>query len=417
MFFKLLKMAFISYGRIDKKLILLVFITIVRTINIFVSEYDNTSNELLCSFEEEIGAIIAGVILHFIFRHKMSKSGKEKRSIKHLVILLLLRTIKSSYELIFPFFVTNSEYRFRAILNTTNGLEIIIITGGTFLMLNYKYYIHHIISMIVFCALGISMDIIIKSFSIHFDYIYIYIIFILNEVLVYCYLKYMMDKLYYHYTDIIFYWGLTGLIVKLFIHPGLCLLEYINNIDGYIFEARKYFAETDLVSIIFLQFGYYLLDGGVYFSLITLLLFYLRPNHMIITDEIHVYLGMILYKKKPNKVYSVIPFVFQMLALLFYFEILELNFCGLNTNTAKNIKARGDAENDEDSSDSISRIELEDQYILKILTIKEEDDIKNSLTNNFLDKSNIINDDDDEQLKSENSDKSSAHKISRKNKK
>ena len=410
-------MAFISYGRIDKKLILLVFITIVRTINIFVSEYDNTSNELLCSFEEEIGAIIAGVILHFIFRHKMSKSGKEKRSIKHLVILLLLRTIKSSYELIFPFFVTNREYRFRAILNTTNGLEIIIITGGTFLMLNYKYYIHHIISMIVFCALGISMDIIIKSFSIHFDYIYIYIIFILNEVLVYCYLKYMMDKLYYHYTDIIFYWGLTGLIVKLFIHPGLCLLEYINNIDGYIFEARKYFAETDLVSIIFLQFGYYLLDGGVYFSLITLLLFYLRPNHMIITDEIHVYLGMILYKKKPNKVYSVIPFVFQMLALLFYFEILELNFCGLNTNTAKNIKARGDAENDEDSSDSISRIELEDQYILKILTIKEEDDIKNSLTNNFLDKSNIINDDDDEQLKSENSDKSSAHKISRKNKK
>ena len=410
-------MAFISYGRIDKKLILLVFITIVRTINIFVSEYDNTSNGMLCSFEEEIGAIIAGVILHFIFRHKMSKSGKEKRSIKHLVILLLLRTIKSSYELIFPFFVTNSEYRFRAILNTTNGLEIIIITGGTFLMLNYKYYIHHIISMIVFCALGISMDIIIKSFSIHFDYIYIYIIFILNEVLVYCYLKYMMDKLYYHYTDIIFYWGLTGLIVKLFIHPGLCLLEYINNIDGYIFEARKYFAETDLVSIIFLQFGYYLLDGGVYFSLITLLLFYLRPNHMIITDEIHVYLGMILYKKKPNKVYSVIPFVFQMLALLFYFEILELNFCGLNTNTAKNIKARGDAENDEDSSDSISRIELEDQYILKILTIKEEDDIKNSLTNNFLDKSNIINDDDDEQLKSENSDKSSAHKISRKNKK
>ena len=410
-------MAFISYGRIDKKLILLVFITIVRTINIVVTEYDNTSNGMLCSFEEEIGAIIAGVILHFIFRHKMSKSGKEKRSIKHLVILLLLRTIKSSYELIFPFFVTNSEYRFRAILNTTNGLEIIIITGGTFLMLNYKYYIHHIISMIVFCALGISMDIIIKSFSIHFDYIYIYIIFILNEVLVYCYLKYMMDKLYYHYTDIIFYWGLTGLIVKLFIHPGLCLLEYINDIDGYIFEARKYFAETDLVSIIFLQFGYYLLDGGVYFSLITLLLFYLRPNHMIITDEIHVYLGMILYKKKPNKVYSVIPFVFQMLALLFYFEILELNFCGLNTNTAKNIKARGDAENDEDSSDSISRIELEDQYILKILTIKEEDDIKNSLTNNFLDKSNIINDDDDEQLKSENSDKSSAHKISRKNKK
>ena len=408
-------MAFISYGRIDKKLILLVFITIVRTINIIVSEFDEDANGLLCSFEEEIGAIIAGVILHFIFRHKMSKSGKEERSIKHLLILLLFRTIKSSYELIFPFIVTDSEYRFRAILNTTNGLEIIVITGGTFLMLNYKYHIHHFISMIVFCALGISMDIIIKSFSIHFDYIYIYIIFILNEVLIYCYLKYMMDKLYYHYTDIIFYWGLTGLIVKLFIYPGLSLYQYINDIDGYIFKVRKYFAETSVVSIIFVQFFYYLLDGGVYFSLIALLLFYLRPNHMIITDEIHVYLGMILNKKKPNRAYSVIPFVFQILALLFYFEILELNFCGLNKNTAKNIEARGVAENNMDSSDS-SKIELEDQYILKSFSLKgDEDDSRNSLYNNFLDKSNSINDYDEDQLKNENSNGSSVHNISKEN--
>ena len=48
----------------------------------------------------------------------------------------------------------------------------------------------------------------------------------------------------YHYTDIIFYWGLTGLIVKLFIYPGLSLHQYINDIDGYIFKVRKYFAET-----------------------------------------------------------------------------------------------------------------------------------------------------------------------------
>ena len=108
-------------------------------------------------------------------------------------------------------------------------------------MLNYKYHIHHFISMIVFCALGISMDIIIKSFLIHFKYIYLYIIIILNEVLVYCYLKYMMDKLYYKYTEIIIYWGLIGLTVYLFIYSGLSLYEYINDIDGYIFKVRKYF--------------------------------------------------------------------------------------------------------------------------------------------------------------------------------
>ena len=121
---------------------------------------------------------------------------------------------------------------------------------------------------------------------------------------------------------------------------------------------------------------------------------------------------MILNKKKPNRAYSVIPFVFQILALLFSFEILEFNFCGLNKNTAKNIEARGVAENNMDSSDS-SKIELEDQYILKSFSLKgDEDDSRNSLYNNFLDKSNSINDYDEDQLKNENSNGSSVHNIS-----
>ena len=390
-------MAFIiTYGQIDKKLILLVFVTIVRTINIFVSNEDETSNGMLCSFEEEIGSIIAGLILYFIFRHRISKSGKEKRNILHLLILFLLRTVKSGYEKIFYYNVLDKTYRFNNILNTTNGLEIFIITGGTFLILNYKYHIHHMISMIIFCALGIGMDFLFDNYSIqHFDYIYIYIIYIINEALVYCYLKYMMDKLYYQYTEIILYWGLTGLIVKLFIYSGLSLYEYINDIEGYILEVRKYFAETSIISIIFLQFFYYIIDSAIYFSLIILLLFYLRPNHMIITDEIHVYLGIILYKNKPNKAYSVIPFVFQILALLFYFEILEFNFCGLNKNTAKNIKNRERIEFERKSMDS-SRIELGGQYIFKNDTILGDDYTgSRTLSNNFLPKINSINDDGD----------------------
>ena len=389
-------MAFIiTYGQIDKKLILLVFVTIVRTINIFVSNEDETSNGMLCSFEEEIGSIIAGLTLYFIFRHRINKSGKEKRNILHLLILFLLRTIKSGYEKIFYYNVPDKTYRFNNILNTTNGLEIFIITGGTFLILNYKYHIHHMISMIIFCALGIGMDFLFDNYSIqHFDYIYIYIIYIINEALVYCYLKYMMDKLYYQYTEIILYWGLTGLIVKLFIYSGLSLYEYINDIEGYILEVRKYFAEASIISIIFLQFFYYIIDSAIYFSLIILLLFYLRPNHMIITDEIHVYLGIILYKNKPNKSYSVIPFAFQILALLFYFEILEFNFCGLNKNTAKNIKNRERIEFARKSMDS-SRIELGDQYIFKNDTILGDDYTgSRTLTNNFLPKINSINDDD-----------------------
>ena len=154
-------MAFISYGRIDKKLLWVLFMIIAKAIFIYVSTKIKAINGILVSFMEEIGAIIFGVILHFIFRQKNGKSKKgKKRSIIHLLIIFLFRAIECSFNIIFPYFERNREYLFSEILNTTNGLEIIVITGGTFLMLNYKYYIHHFISMIVFCALGISMDII-----------------------------------------------------------------------------------------------------------------------------------------------------------------------------------------------------------------------------------------------------------------
>ena len=84
---------------------------------------------------------------------------------------------------------------------------IILIIFGTFLLLKYKYYIHHYISMIIYCILGIISDFILNSFfSLSYKYIYIYLRFIFDEVLLFCYIKYMMDKLYYHYIEVALFW-------------------------------------------------------------------------------------------------------------------------------------------------------------------------------------------------------------------
>ena len=45
-------------------------------------------------------------------------------------------------------------------------------------------------------------------------------------------------------------------------------------------------------------------------------------------------------KDDNSNLFCIIPFVFQILSLLFYLEILEYNFCGLNKNTKKNIRLR-----------------------------------------------------------------------------
>ena len=360
-------MAIISFGRIDKKLNIIAILAIVRLINLIISnevpgEY---SIDILCSINEEMGPIIIAIIMIFLFKQKEKKKNANNKSMKYIVFLFILRLVKCSYEKVFPYIITDNHYRFNSILITINGLEIIMISYGTFILLKYKYYIHHMISMLIYYALAISIDSIFGNFTkINYKYVYIYIIFIINEVLLFCYLKYMMDKLYYHYSEVILFWGIIGLILKIIIFSGMIIYERKNNIEGIIFGLKAYFKEINIAIIIFLQFFYYIIYGAFFQSLFILLLYYLKPNHTVISDELNFYLNIIIFKDDPNKYYTIIPFIFQILALLLYFEILELNFWGLNRNTFKNIQIRERKE--KESKGSIqSEIDINDQYYLK----------------------------------------------------
>ncbi len=369
-------MAIISYGRMNKKLFLIIFLITIRTIyKIVMNEVpDDYSDGNLNALEEDLGTIILGVILHIIFKQKIKRKNEDKRSFKHLIILFLLFFVKYGFEYTYSTFVKESKYyRYYTILNTSNGIEIILMSIGTFILLNYKYYIHHMISMFIYCVLGIIIEIILENFTrIGYKYVYIYIIYIINEVLIFCYLKYMMDKLYYPITEIIIYYGICGLIAKIIIFSGKAIYQYKNDIDGIIDGIKTYFEETNVFVIIFFQFIYILLDGALDYILVILIIYYLRPNLLIITDEINVLEGIILFEDNPNRFYTLIPFVFQILSMMVYFEIIELNFCNLNINTAKNIEMREEKERISRPSDS-SLIELEEQYYVKDNEFKSKD--------------------------------------------
>ena len=95
-----------------------------------------------------------------------------------------------------------------------------------------------------------------------------------------------------------------------------------------------------------------------------LILFYFKPNHTIISNEFNDYFNTVIYGDNPNKLYTIIPFALQILALIFYFEILELNFLQLNKNTTKNIQLREGKEDQERLLSEVSVIELENQYLV-----------------------------------------------------
>ena len=93
---------------------------------------------------------------------------------------------------------------------------------------------------------------------------------------------------------------------------------------------------------------------------------------------------VIFNSDNPNKLYTLIPFALQFLDLLFYFEILELNFWKLNKNTVKNIRKREkllDINEDDNnvSRESVqNRIELVDQYYLVNEEQKDNDNDNNN---------------------------------------
>ena len=377
-------MALILLGRLDKKLLIIIVIDIVHLINLIVLNEvsEKFFNNTLINLEEEIGIIIIGLFMFCKYKEKQNKTYKNKKSFKYILFLFLFRLIKSSYE-IFCINIFDKKYRFTKVLNTTNGFILLLMSLVTYILLKYKYYIHHIISMFLYLAIGISIDLILHSYQeIKCDYIYFYIIYVVNEVLIFCYIKYLMDKLYYNYKEVVIYWGITGLIAIILTYVALYIYQYKLNINNNIInELREYFDfdKLKIVNFIFLQLLYVLLNGGIFYSLTILMVDYFKPNYTVITDQIYVFVRCIAYEDRKNKYYTFITFVFQILALLIYFEIIELNFFKLNENTTKNILEREEIEKEEQNEDEqikeeIQEIEINGEYILRdtITNLDEE---------------------------------------------
>ena len=377
-------MALILLGRLDKKLLIIIVIDIVHLINLIVLNEvsEKFFNNTLINLEEEIGIIIIGLFMFCKYKEKQNKTYKNKKSFKYILFLFLFRLIKSSYE-IFCINIFDKKYRFTKVLNTTNGFILLLMSLVTYISLKYKYYIHHIISMFLYLAIGISIDLILHSYQeIKYDYIYFYIIYVVNEVLIFCYIKYLMDKLYYNYKEVVIYWGIAGLIAIILTYVALYIYQYKLNINNNIInELREYFDfdKLKIVNFIFLQLLYVLLNGGIFYSLTILMVDYFKPNYTVITDQIYVFVRCIAYEDRKNKYYTFIPFVFQILALLIYFEIIELNFFKLNENTTKNILEREEIEKEEQNEDEqikeeIQEIEINGEYILLRDTITNLDE-------------------------------------------
>jgi len=232
------------------------------------------------------------------------------------------------------------------------------------IILKSKYYIHHIISIILFCIFSIISDSFLQYFK---DIGFGSILLILPHTiknLFSVYWKYLIDKKYHSYWNILFFYGLYSFIIQ-FIQFIIIIIK--DPYDNSIFKSIRN-AEKKYIVINFLLEA--IIGNNLRLLISLLILQYFSLNHVLISFTlyyivIYTFICAYSYNEYKYNLYFLIPAVFQIISLLFFLEILEFNFCGLNKNTKRNIMLREEAEMQFRNSIS-SDIEIDNDLTINI---------------------------------------------------
>ena len=375
----------IIFGEINKKHILPLSLAIYQVFNKIFNTYypKNILNGIFELYSMALG-MLSILFLPCIFKIKVTEEEKEreihKRKWLHYPLLIVIYWIYHLAKL----FMVISKVKARGNDETINpfaespfafiGLEMILLTVASIILLKYKYFIHHIISMAGFILFGNFSDLLLDSYSeiIKFGAVPIIILIfgIISDVVYYYYQKYMMEKLFYPYWTISFTAGIgLALFATAILIYVLVLKEKAN---PFIVDPQRfysYFNGNDIGLKVGKIILLYILS--VVNTILNILnIYYFSPNYILISFQFSKFVDVLINESNSKKYFTIIFFVIQLFFLMIYLEILELNFCNLNQNTKKSIDFRStidsSGENGRDSTIGLGVVDINADYSLDL---------------------------------------------------
>ena len=333
-------------GSIDKKLIIPLLLSLVYLIlNIYEIFEETDDSNIYVNYVGYSFGQMSALIIPYIFKIKKSETGSKKctkENFKDYFFLILINVIFSAVEMVSIFFGDDDIPR----LCIIEGFEIIIIFSMTLLVMKYKYYMHHIISLIIFIILSIIIDGMLKRIQyISIEGILAQIAYTIIESTYYIYIKYLIDVKYRYYWNILFFIGISSLVIDSLTFIILFSIKQSTN-DPEILTNLDYYSIDNIGNIIIRFIVEFLFFGVAYNILEMETLNNFSLNHIFVCYEISKIPEIFIHNN--NNVFgwlSIIPVILQVIILLFYLEIFEYNFCNLNENTKKNIQKREKADN------------------------------------------------------------------------
>ena len=375
----------IIFGEINKKHILPLSLAIYQVLNKIFNTYypKNILNGIFELYSMALG-MLSILFLPCIFKIKVTEEEKEreihKRKWLHYPLLIVIYWIYHLAKL----FMVISKVKARGNDETINpfaespfafiGLEMILLTVASIILLKYKYFIHHIISMAGFILFGNFSDLLLGSYSEIIKFgavpIIIQIFGIISDVVYYYYQKYMMEKLFYPYWTISFTAGIgLALFATAILIYVLVLKEKAN---PFIVDPKRfysYFNGNDIGLKVGKIILLYILS--VVNTILNILnIYYFSPNYILISFQFSKFVDVLINESNSKKYFTIIFFVIQLFFLMIYLEILELNFCNLNQNTKKSIDFRStidsSGENGRDSTIGLGVVDINADYSLDL---------------------------------------------------
>ena len=172
----------------------------------------------------------------------------------------------------------------------------------------------------------------------------------------------MMEKLYYPYWNIAFV-------------PGLILFPITSVL--FIIQLRFYYddnLETNLTNFIIFKIVLPLIFNVIMTPLTILIVYYFPPDYILIItllESIFRTIKVCIKREQFNALFILLHII-QIFAMLIYLEIFELNFCGLNKNTRRNIYLRGETDSLNSLRDTISKDDNTDIDMNSFLELEEK---------------------------------------------
>ena len=243
----------ISLGVINKKMLFpLIYIIIHFAINIYALyvEYNEVSLFIM-GFGFSLGELLTFFVAQ-IFKYRRIGIKKKKTPMKQYIIdYFFLFVISLSYQIIrlAPFYFIKSSRKDEEEeaakykdLFINDAIEAIFVIIVTYFLLKYKYYIHHIISIIAIVILPVIIDIILKNYiNVNTALVIISLFYILIDSIFYSYNKHLMEKKYYNFMDILFIIGIFDLILFIISLAIIIIVQKLNGTYKLIFQFHYFY--------------------------------------------------------------------------------------------------------------------------------------------------------------------------------